>query len=31
LNHIIWFSVKGNTPYPKNMTLPLRLRKDDDD
>ncbi|MEO6645766.1 MAG: bifunctional YncE family protein/alkaline phosphatase family protein [Chitinophagaceae bacterium] len=31
LNRIIWFSVKGNTPYPKNMTLPLKLRKDDDD
>ncbi len=31
LNRIIWFSVKGNTPYPKNKTLPLRLRKDNDD
>ncbi len=31
LNRIIWFSVKGNAPYPKNMTLPLKLRKDDDD
>jgi DNA-binding beta-propeller fold protein YncE len=27
LNRIIWFSVKGNMPYPKNKMLPLRLRK----
>ncbi len=31
LNRILWFSVKGDEKYPKHMTLPLRLRKDDDD
>ena len=31
LNRIIWYSAKGNKPYPKHMTLPKRLREDDDD
>jgi YVTN family beta-propeller protein len=31
LNRILWFASKGNTPYPKKMTLPKKERKDDDD
>jgi len=31
LNRILWFAAKGNTPYPKNKTLPKNERKDDDD
>ncbi len=31
LNRIVWFSVKGNKPYPSKMTLPINERKDDDD
>lgn len=31
LNRILWFAAKGDKPYPKNMTLPIRERKDDDD
>ena len=31
LNRILWFSAKGNQPYPKMMTVPKKLRKDDDD
>jgi YVTN family beta-propeller protein len=30
LNHILWYYAMGNKPYPRNMTLPKRLRKDDD-
>jgi YVTN family beta-propeller protein len=29
-NHILWFYAMGNKPYPRNMTLPRKLRKDDD-
>jgi hypothetical protein len=31
LNRILWFASKGNTPYPKQKTLPVSQRKDDDD
>jgi YVTN family beta-propeller protein len=31
LNRIIWFAVNGDKPYPSKMTLPKKLRKDDDD
>jgi hypothetical protein len=31
LNRIIWFSAMGKKPYPKAMTIPKRLREDDDD
>jgi hypothetical protein len=31
LNHILWFHAMGNKPYPKNMTLPKKERKKDDD
>ncbi len=31
LNRIIWFAAKGSEPYPKRMTVPKKLRKDDDD
>lgn len=31
LNHILWYSAKGNLPYPNNMTLPKKEREDDDD
>jgi hypothetical protein len=31
LNRILWFASKGNTPYPKQMTLPKKDQKDDDD
>ncbi|HNX66060.1 MAG TPA: alkaline phosphatase family protein [Bacteroidales bacterium] len=31
MNHILWFAAKGDTPYPKEMTLPLDEREDDDD
>jgi len=31
LNRILWFAAKGNTPYPKQMILPKKERKDLDD
>ena len=31
LNHILWYTAKGNMPYPSRMTLPKKARKDDDD
>ncbi|MDE3184318.1 MAG: beta-propeller fold lactonase family protein [Bacteroidota bacterium] len=31
LNRILWFASKGNTPYPKQLTLPKGDRKDADD
>jgi len=31
LNRIIWFASKNNQPYPKQMTLKKKDRKDDDD
>jgi len=31
LNRIIWFASKSNQPYPKQMTLKRKYRKDDDD
>jgi YVTN family beta-propeller protein len=31
LNRILWFASKGNTPYPKQMTLPKKDQKDEDD
>jgi hypothetical protein len=31
LNRILWFAAKGNTPYPKQMTLPKNKQKEDDD
>ena len=31
LNRILWFASKGNTPYPKENTLPEKERQDDDD
>jgi len=31
LNRILWFASKGNTPYPKENTLPKEDRKDADD
>jgi hypothetical protein len=31
LNRIIWYATMGDKPYPKNMTIPKRLRMEDDD
>ena len=31
LNKILWFTARGNQPYPKKMTIPKRERKDEDD
>lgn len=31
LNRILWFASKGNTPYPKHMTVSKKERKDVDD
>ncbi|MDP4291991.1 MAG: alkaline phosphatase family protein [Bacteroidota bacterium] len=31
MNHILWYAAKGNVPYPKQMTLPKKERKDSDD
>jgi len=31
LNRIIWYATMGAKPYPKKMTLPKKLREDDDD
>jgi|WetSurMetagenome_2_1015567.scaffolds.fasta_scaffold02843_7 YVTN family beta-propeller protein len=31
LNHILWYMAKGDIPYPRQMTLPKKERKDDDD
>ncbi len=31
LNRILWFDSKGNAPYPKELTLSKKERKDDDD
>jgi YVTN family beta-propeller protein len=31
LNRILWFAAKGNTLYPKQMTLSKKDHKDDDD
>lgn len=31
LNRILWFAAKGDKAYPLNMTIPKRLREDDDD
>lgn len=31
LNHILWYAAKGNAPYPKQMTIPKKDRKDEDD
>ncbi|MEO6705382.1 MAG: alkaline phosphatase family protein, partial [Ginsengibacter sp.] len=31
LNRILWFAAKGNTPYPKQMTLSKKDQKDIDD
>jgi YVTN family beta-propeller protein len=31
LNRIIWYATMGDKPYPKKMTLPKKLRKDEDD
>jgi len=31
MNHIIWYAQKGNTPYPKGMTIPKKDRVDDDE
>jgi hypothetical protein len=31
LNRILWFAAKGNRPYPKQLTLPKKDQKDDDD
>ena len=30
-NHILWYYAMGSKPYPRNMTLPRKLRKKDDD
>jgi YVTN family beta-propeller protein len=30
LNHILWFAAMENKPYPKQMTLPKKARKDED-
>jgi hypothetical protein len=30
LNHILWFAATGNKPYPKQMTLPKKARKEED-
>ncbi len=31
LNRILWFAAMGKKPYPRQMTLPKKERKDDDD
>jgi DNA-binding beta-propeller fold protein YncE len=31
LNHILWYAAKGNTSYPKQMTIPKKDRTDEDD
>ena len=31
LNRIIWFSCRGDEPYPEKMTIPLSEREDEDD
>jgi len=31
LNRIIWYATMGDKPYPKKMTLPKKLREDNDD
>ncbi|WP_202552059.1 bifunctional YncE family protein/alkaline phosphatase family protein [Ginsengibacter hankyongi] len=31
LNRILWFASKGDTPYPKRMTIPKKERTDVDD
>ncbi len=31
LNRILWFAAKGDKSYPRNMTIPKKDRKDDDD
>ena len=31
LNRILWFAARGDRPYPRNLTLPRKLRKKDDD
>ena len=31
LNRILWFAAKGDTSYPRNMTIPKEDREDDDD
>jgi YVTN family beta-propeller protein len=31
LNRILWFASKGNTPYPKHLTVSKKERKDSDD
>jgi hypothetical protein len=31
MNHIIWYAQKGNTPYPKGMTIPKKDLADDDE
>jgi hypothetical protein len=28
LNRILWFASKGNTPYPKHLTVPKKERND---
>ena len=30
-NHILWYYAMGSKPYPRNMTLPRKFRKKDDD
>ncbi|MDQ6844761.1 MAG: beta-propeller fold lactonase family protein [Bacteroidota bacterium] len=30
LNRILWFAAKGDKPYPRNMTIPKKYRRDDD-
>ena len=30
-NTILWFAAKGNKPYPRAMTLPKKLRKDEEE
>lgn len=31
LNRIIWYSCRGDEPYPEKMTIPLSEREDEDD
>ncbi|MBE7172247.1 MAG: bifunctional YncE family protein/alkaline phosphatase family protein [Williamsia sp.] len=31
LNRILWFAARGDRPYPRQLTLPRKLRKADDD
>lgn len=31
LNRILWFAARGDRPYPRQLTLPRKLRKKDDD